>query len=61
MKTRKKVSYKQVRELGSVDHSKAENDGFGEADANLADTETERKRVLDGIPGLRGSELNSGN
>lgn len=39
--------------------SSAENDGFGEADANLADTE--RKRVLDGIPGLRGSELNSGN
>lgn len=25
----------------------------------MADTETERKRVLDGIPGLRGYELNS--
>ena len=35
--------------------SSALNYGFGEADANLADTDTERKRLLYGIPGLRGS------
>ncbi|KAF3635473.1 ATP synthase subunit alpha, chloroplastic [Capsicum annuum] len=33
------------------DRRHASNDG---ADANLADTEIERKKVLDGIPGLRG-------
>ncbi|KAI5405422.1 hypothetical protein KIW84_052273 [Lathyrus oleraceus] len=37
--------------------SSAENYGFGVADANLADTDTERKRLLDGIPGLRESFL----
>ena len=37
--------------------SSASNDGFGEAAADLDDTDTERKRVLDGRPTRFGTKL----